>query len=197
MMKVVRPRMRRSIASWMRRSVWGVDVTRGFIKNEDCGVFEEGTGDGEELALSLAQVFSPVGEDSIVPLGEAQDEVVNLGDFGYFDHFLKRCSLVPQADVVLYGPREEQRFLEDCAYGASQDLEVFCADVDAVDKNLSGEGIVKAHDKEKQCRFPCTCRAHDGHGLPGMSDEGNSGKHRLTEVRMCPIIMREKRIWKT
>jgi hypothetical protein len=37
----------------------GVDVTCGFIKNEDCGVFEEGTGDGEELALSLTQVFSP------------------------------------------------------------------------------------------------------------------------------------------
>jgi hypothetical protein len=30
-----------------------------------------------------------------------------------------------------------------------------------------------------------------------MGGEGNSGKHRLTEVRMCPIIMREKRIWKT
>jgi hypothetical protein len=56
-----------------------VDRRCGLVEHKDAGVGDDGARDSQQLALSLAEVTSPLGEDGVVPLREAPDELVGVG----------------------------------------------------------------------------------------------------------------------
>lgn len=54
----------------------GVDTGGCLVKDEDGGIGYGGSGDGKELALSLAEVASVAAEGGVIAVGESADEVV-------------------------------------------------------------------------------------------------------------------------
>lgn len=63
----------------------GIDVAGGFVEDDQARVGHHHAGDGKQLALALAEVAAPFGEQGVVAVGQAQDEVVGVGLFGGFD----------------------------------------------------------------------------------------------------------------
>ena len=81
MTMVVRPCMRRSKACWIVLFGLAVEGGGGFVQEEDGGVFEEGAGDGDALALTTGEAASVLAGESIVAIGLLKDKLVGEGSF--------------------------------------------------------------------------------------------------------------------
>nr|WP_246006678.1 hypothetical protein [Actinomadura pelletieri] len=51
---------------------FGIEVRDGFVEDEDGGVGEDGTGDGDALALSSGEAGAGFAEESVVPSGRSR-----------------------------------------------------------------------------------------------------------------------------
>ena len=58
-----------------------VNRTGGVIQDEDARIGQEGTGNGDPLALSAGERYAPFAYHGVVPVFEAHDEIVGLGLF--------------------------------------------------------------------------------------------------------------------
>ena len=59
-----------------------IDAARRLVQDQDARIGEDGARDGEQLALSLAQVAGPLRKGRIVPVRQAADELVGVGQLG-------------------------------------------------------------------------------------------------------------------
>ena len=66
----------------------GVDGGGGLVQNQHRRVRHGSPGDGQQLPLALAQVGAVPGEDCVVPVGQAADEAVGVGQLGRGDALL-------------------------------------------------------------------------------------------------------------
>ena len=71
----------RSAAS-MSRSVRRVERAGGLVEDQDARVLEDGAGDGDALLLAAGEFQAALADAGVVALGQAQDEVVHLGEAG-------------------------------------------------------------------------------------------------------------------
>src|SRR5689334_9813965 len=53
----------------------GVNAAGGLVQDQDSRVGQDGAGDGQELALSLAEIAGPLGEHGLIALRQQLDEV--------------------------------------------------------------------------------------------------------------------------
>ncbi len=63
----------------------GVNGGGGLVQDEHRGIGHCGPGDGQQLALALAEVGAVAGDPGVVALGQAADESVGVGQFGRGD----------------------------------------------------------------------------------------------------------------
>src|ERR687886_2227537 len=78
----------------------GVYVARSLVQYEDARVGEHGAGEGEQLALALAQGAATLAKDRIVPVRQLGDKVVGLDDTGGpFDLLARRRLLIARPTV--------------------------------------------------------------------------------------------------
>ena len=91
---------------------------------------------------------------------------------------------IAEADVFGQRAGEEKRVLQDDGEVLAESGQVVLAQVDAVQKNLSGGHIVEAHHQAGEGGFSGAGVADDGDGLAGLDSEGNifenpfdAGKH--------------------
>ena len=85
----------------------GVDVAGGLVQDHDLGLRHHGAGDGDHLALALAQVGAALGQHGVVTLGQVHDELVGVGLFGRLDAFLV-CGALPGIFQVVHDRIGEQ-----------------------------------------------------------------------------------------
>src|SRR6185312_10511715 len=136
-------------------------------------VLEEGPGDADPLALAPGDVRSPLPQDGLVAVRQAGDEVVGVGrPRGAFDLLPGRLESAV-ADVLADRPGEEQRLLQDDADLLAQRLQLEVANVDAVDLDASGAGIVEANQLAHQSALARTGVADDCDPLPWQRIEGD------------------------
>jgi len=97
----------------------GVEAGGWLIKDEDGGVFQEGTSEGETLCLSAAETRSAFADDGFVFVGKCFDEFMQMCGFGGFDNFFVSCIGFAEADVCGEGVVEEVWALRDPGDGRS------------------------------------------------------------------------------
>ena len=98
----------------------GVDTGGCLVENEDGGIGYGSTGDGKELALSLAEVASVAAEGCVIAVGESADEVVGTNQLSRLDTFLIGGIELAVTDIVEDGACEEVGLLEDDAHALAQ-----------------------------------------------------------------------------
>ena len=99
------------------------------------------------------------------------DEVLRLGDLERVPQLVVGGVLVPEAQVARHGPREQERLLRDDADPLPQVLEAHLADVDTIDLDRAGRGVVEARDQVDQRRLAAAGAADDRGRLAGTGAE--------------------------
>ena len=66
----------------------GVHARRGLVQDQDARVGQHGAGDGEELALPLAQAAAALAQHRVVAVGQPLDELVGVRQLRGRHHFL-------------------------------------------------------------------------------------------------------------
>ena len=90
---------------------FGVEGGGGFVEYDDGGVFEEGAGDCDALALSAGEPGTAFADEGFVAVIEGFDKFVGMGEAGGLaDGFVVGVG-VPDADVVGDGVAKEEGFL--------------------------------------------------------------------------------------
>ena len=78
----------------------GVECGNGCVEDEDGGVFEDGAGDGQALALAAGETRAFLADDGVIALGHAQDEVVSQGGARGLLHQVKLGFGLAVGDIV-------------------------------------------------------------------------------------------------
>ena len=74
-----------------QRFALAVEAGGGFVEDQDARVGQDGAGDGDALALPARELDAPLADNRVVPVGEALDEPVRVGDAAdFFDLFARR-----------------------------------------------------------------------------------------------------------
>src|SRR5205085_6378594 len=90
-----------------------IDGARGFVEDQDAWGGQHGAGEGEELALALAERPAPFPELRVITLWQRGDEVVGIHRAGCRLDLSARRTCSPEADVVRDRPAKEEGLLED------------------------------------------------------------------------------------
>ena len=146
----------------------GVDGGGGLVQDHDRGIGHRRPGNGQQLPLTLAQVAAVAGDKGIVPVGQAADEGVGVGDLGGLDALLVGGVQPAVADVVHDGAGEEVGVLEHRAQGVAEIVLPDGLDVDAVKGDHAALDLVKAVDEVGDGGLARAGGAHKGDLLAGI-----------------------------
>jgi len=80
---------------------FGVQGRSRLVEDHDPGVEQQRAGDGQALALAAGQVGALLAKDGVVALGQADDEIMGIGQPGGGDRFLAAGLLAAVGDVVV------------------------------------------------------------------------------------------------
>ena len=154
-----------------------VQRARRLVQDEDARIGEHGSCDGEALSLPARQLHAPLPNHRVVSVRKGDDEVMCVRGPCRGDQIAVGGSRSADLEVLCDGSGEQQHLLGNGGHLASQGAKGLHANIDAVDKNLSGGHVVKAWDQLCERRLSCSRRPDQGDGLPGRDDEVDGGEH--------------------
>ena len=160
----------------------GVDGGGGFIQDQHRGIGHGGPGNGQQLALPLAEAAAVAGDDGVVPLGQVADKGVGVGQPGRGADLLIGGVQLPVADVVGHGSGEQVGILQNNAQRAAQGVLPDVPDVDAVIGDGAGLNVIKPVDQVGNGGLSRAGGAHEGDLLAGLGKQGYVVEHRLFRV---------------
>ena len=154
----------------------------GLVQNEHAAVGQKGPGNGDELALALAQVARVLVDLEVVAAGQHADEMVGAGLARGRLHFPIGGIKPPVADVLAHGAGEQPRILQHHGEQIPHIGAGKLADVGAADTDGARVHVVEAHEQLHHGGLAGARGADDGHGLPGghasgeVADDGRIGR---------------------
>ena len=77
----------------------GVEGRGCFIKDEQVGITEEGTGDADALSLASAKEISSLAKGCVIAFGESSNKVMGLGCSCGLFYIMARCSRAAKSDI--------------------------------------------------------------------------------------------------
>ena len=155
----------------------GVDGGGGLVQNQHRGQTEHHAGDAEQLLLALADVAAVLGDDGVVALGQARDEVVDVGLAGrVLDLGVARAGAAV-GDVVAQGAVEQVDVLLHQADGAAQALLRHVTHVLAVDADGAARHVVEARQQRASGGLAATRGTNQRDGLAGTDGEVHMVDH--------------------
>ncbi|SGY44352.1 BQ5605_C001g00146 [Microbotryum silenes-dioicae] len=125
---------------------FGVECRGRFVQQQDLGVADQGTSNGDALLLTTRELRSFATDLGRVPIGQGHDKVVNVG------------ILASSLDLLLW-------LLRDKRHVVTVRVDIEARDVLTIDHDVAGQGIVESFDKLNQSRFTATGGADDGDEL--------------------------------
>ena len=141
--------------------VLGIDIRRRLVEDDDRRVLQDGTRNGNALALTARKARATVSDHSIVALGQRLDEVVAACFACSGDNFLVRCRRLAEADVVFYRIAEKIDVLEDDADLSHQRFERVVAHIMSADLDAAVRHIPEACDEMAERRLARAARTDD------------------------------------
>ena len=145
----------------------GIDAGGGLIENEDLGVGQDGTGNGQQLLLTLRDVGAFLVEDGVITLGQSADEVVGTGSTGSGINRFVGCLRAAITDIFTDGTAEQPGILQNHAKDRTQIAALEVADVITIDLDGTALYIIEAHEQLDDGGLACTCGTDDGDGTAG------------------------------
>ena len=124
-----------------------VDAAGGLVENQHARVVQDRPGDADPLALAPGECLPALADGCVVPVREADDEVVGVGRPGGGDNLLQRRGGLAVGDVLAHRAVEEERFLQDDPDAGPQRIQVVVSHVHAVDADPPVGGVVEAADE--------------------------------------------------
>ncbi len=152
----------------------GVECRGGLVENQDLRRLEHDPGDRDALLLAARQFEAALADHGFVPVGQARDEIMDVGapcrglDFG------AAGAGAAIGDVVVDGVVEQHGVLRHDADRAPEAVLRHAADILAVDLDCAVIDIVEAEQQARDRRFAGAARSDDG--------ERGAGRHREIDV---------------
>ena len=115
---------------------------RGFIQHQDRRIAQDGTGNGDALALAAGQPPARLAHVGIVSVRQGHDEVVYLGLTGSRFDFRIACLRLRQPDVLADGGVEQEVVLEDDTHLSAQRVLRRRGDVMAIEGDAAALRVV-------------------------------------------------------
>src|SRR5699024_10562722 len=153
---------------------FGVEGGGRLVEDEDFGVFENGAGDAEALALPPGELRAAVADVRVQPAGRFGDEPFGIGDPCRVHDLFARGFGIAEPDVVLDGVVEEYRILRHDAHLFAQLMHVVLQDVAPVDTDFARRYVVKARYKVRNGRFAAAGRTDERHRLAFLHREADT-----------------------
>ena len=133
-----------------------VDAAGCLVEDEHWRIGNGSAGDGQQLALTLAQVAAISIEDCLVAIAQTADEAVGIDQFGGLDAVLVSSIQAPITDVVHHRSREQMGLLQHHAEAVAQVTLADLVDADAVIGDLAVLDIIEAVDEVGDGSLACT-----------------------------------------
>ena len=154
----------------------------GLVEDEDRRVLQEHAGDGDALLLAAGELEAALADRGGVALGQAGDEVVDLGGPGRGLDLGLGGTGAAVGDVLGDGVVEEHGVLRHHADRATQGELRDCAHVLAVDRDPAARDLVEAEQEAHQRRLARTGGPDHGDLVAGRDDEAHLVQDRPARV---------------
>ena len=89
-----------------------VHAGRGIVKNEDPGIKQERSGNGDALLLSAGKRHPSLSHVGVEPVGKGGDEIMGFTRYGGLDDLGHGGIRTAEGDVLANGPLKQGCFLE-------------------------------------------------------------------------------------
>ena len=150
-----------------------IDICRCFVKNENLRLVQHRSCKGQELTLTLREVFAALDDFFVKPVFELVDERIRAHVLARVCHFFLSERIVVERDVALDRAAEKEHILQHLPYRLAQRVDGDCGDVPVVNENLTFLYIVIAHDKAENCGLARARCADERACLFGLNDKGH------------------------
>ena len=157
----------------------GVHRGGGLVQDQQGGIGQEGTGDGDQLAFAGRDVRALVLDHRVIPVRQGVHEAVRVGGAGRGHDLLVRGVQPAVPDVLADGPTEQHRVLQHHADLSAQHPSVQGGGVHPVQQDPAGVDLVEPHDQVDQGGLARTRGADDRHGLARFGGQGQVRDQRL------------------
>ena len=138
----------------------GVQRGGGLVEDQDPAVAQQGAGDGDALALSLAQARALLAAGRVKPLGQVEDEVRDGGVQGV-PQLLVRGVGAGQQEILADGAAEQGIPLRDIEEIVADGRSGLIGAFRPVDLDPSGIGTEQAQDQPAERALAGARGAHD------------------------------------
>lgn len=145
----------------------------GVVEDKETRIHEEGACDGDTLLLPSAERNAAFADDGVVAIGEIGDEVVSLSGASTELDLVESGVGFAVGDVIGNGGAEEESFLKNDTDAGAELLEVEFADIDAINQDAAGGGVVISGDEVNESAFARTGGANESVGFAGFGAEGD------------------------
>ena len=149
----------------------------GFIEQQDRGIFQQGTGDGEALPLAAAELGATLARHGVQTLLQSPDERVSVGRGEDGPKFLLRSLRLGQQQVFPDARVEQKTLLGDVADVVAQPFFGQLRQWHAIDEDAALVTLVKACQQIQQRTFARARRSDDSDGLAGQGFHGDVADH--------------------
>ena len=144
---------------------------RGLIQDQDLRIAQDDAGDGQQLALPLADVLRVVGQARVIAVGQRAHEVVDVCHLGGLDDLLAGGVRPAVRDVFGDGAVEQPGVLQHHAEVAAQVHAVHIMRVHAVEADMAAVDLVESHEQVDQRGLAGAGRADDGGAVARLGRE--------------------------
>ena len=151
----------------------GIHGGGGLVEDEQGRIEQQGSRDGDTLALTAGQRAGADTYHGIVALGEAEDEVVGVGGLGGRDHLGTGRLGIGVADVVHDGAAEDVDLLGYDGHVAAEGVHLDILDVHAVNGDGAADGVVHTGDEVGNGGFTRAGVSHQTHVVALLDGEGD------------------------
>ena len=123
-----------------------VEGAKRVIEHHDLGLFGQGAGDGQTLALTARDIGAALADGGVVAALALGDKVLRLGDARGLVHVIIAHHVSGKLEVALDGAREQTPLLRDVTNAAAKLGKGHVAHVDAVERNAATRDVVQARN---------------------------------------------------
>ena len=162
-----------------------VDAAGAVVEDQDARLDQQGAGDRHPLLLPSRQGHAALAHQAVVAVRELGDEPVRLRGAGGGFHLGVGGVRPAVGDVLADGAAEQGGLLQDDADLPAQRLQRHVADVDAVDGDAAGGGVVEARDQVDDRALARSGGADDGQGLGRPGAEAHLAQHRRPDPEVA------------
>ncbi len=139
----------------------------GLVEDEDARVSQGGAGNGQQLALALAESGAAFAQHRLIFIGQALDEGIGVGQLGGLLHLFVAGLRAAEADVLHYGGAEQESILQYDADLLAQGFGGHVAHIMTVDFYRAASHIIETRDEIDDSGLASAGGTHDSDGLPG------------------------------